>query len=451
MRKALTLLSLVLILALSISAVSAQDTLASVDPTGQTIVYWNQYQDKSAQGTTMAAIIDDFNKTNEYKITVQGSYQGNYTDIDKLVNAGITSGELPNLVAGYANAAASYALDNETIDLSPYMTSDKWGLGATPDINQGLVAADTVDGKVLAFPNQSSAQVFAYNSTLLKQVGIAAPPTSIDDFKTDTCTVSKATGAKGEDLQGFAITTDASAFESWVASMGGAIYHDGAFDFKSKPVMDTLQMYHDLFAQGCAYTPAEQFGDQTDFNNGVLPFYVTSSAGFTFILSGFQKSGVTADWGVSTFPHTDGNEIIQAFVPSIIMMPSTPEKQLASWLFLKYLATPDVAAKWSEGTGYFNPVPSTAETLKTATFSAAGLAPYFNAANALITDPKIKVYSSPAIAAYSQVRNLISVAIADVTSNGKDPAAVAQTLQDGADAALKDSMAEATATPSSDL
>ncbi|MBI1257972.1 MAG: extracellular solute-binding protein [Chloroflexi bacterium] len=441
MRRMLTCLSLVLILALGISAVSAQDSVESVDPTGQTIVYWNQYQEKTPLGDTMASIIEDFNSTNEYKITVQGVPQGNYNDIDKLVNAGITSGELPNLVAGYANAAASYALDNSTVDLTPYMTSEKWGLGATPDINQGLVDADTVDGKVLAFPNQSSAQVFAYNSTLLSQVGIDAPPTTIDDFKTDACTVSKATGANGEDLQGFAITTDASAFESWVASMGGAIYHDGAFDFKSQPVMDTLQMYHDLFAEGCAYTPAEQYGDQTDFNNGVLPFYVTSSAGFSYVIGGFAKSGVTADWGISTFPHTDGNAIIQAFVPSIIMMPSTPEKQLASWLFLKYLATPDVAAKWSAGTGYFNPVPSTADALKTATFSVDGLGTYFNEANALISSPDIKVYSSPAIAAYSKVRALISTAIADVTSNGMAPADVAQTLQDGADQALADSAA----------
>ncbi|MEO8393663.1 MAG: extracellular solute-binding protein [Chloroflexota bacterium] len=439
MRKALTLLSLVVVLALGISAVSAQDALASVDPTGQTITYWHQYQDKSAQGDTVAALIEDFNKTNEYGITVTGSYQGNYTDIDKLVNTAITSGELPNLVAGYANSAASYALDNQTIDLSPYMTSEKWGLGATPDINAGLLAADTVDGKVLAFPNQSSDQVFAYNSTLLKQAGIDAPPTSVDDFMKDACTVSKATGAKGEDLQGYSITSDASAFESWVASMGGSIYHDGAFDFKSDAVMNTLKMYHDLFAQGCAYTPAERFGDQTDFNNGVLPFYVTSSAGFSFILDGFTKSGVAADWGVSTFPHTEGNEIIQAFVPSIIMMPSTPEKQLASWLFLKYLASPEVAVKWSTGTGYFNPVPSSAEALKTATFSVDGLAPYFSAANDLINSPDIKVYSSPAIAAYSKVRDLMATAIADVTSNGKDPAEVAQTLQDAADQALADS------------
>jgi multiple sugar transport system substrate-binding protein/sn-glycerol 3-phosphate transport system substrate-binding protein len=389
----------------------------------------------------MAALVDDFNKTNEWGITVDASYQGNYNAIGELVNAGITSGELPNLVAGYANAAASYALDNSVVDLKPYMDSEKWGLGATPDINAGLVAADTdPNGVILAFPNQSSAQVFAYNSTLLKSVGIDNPPTTIDEFKTDACTVANATGPNGEDLQGYAVTTDASAFESWVASQGGAIYHDGKFDFTSDAVMNTLQMYHDLYAQGCAYIPAEQYGDQTDFNNGVLPFYITSSAGFTFILSGFEKSGVAADWGVQTFPHTDGNQIIQAFAPSIIMMPSTPEKQLASWLFLKYLASPEAAQKWSEGTGYFNPVPSTAAALGTSTNFAPGLAPYFNAANELLNNPDIKVYSSPAISAYNSVRNLISTAIADVTSNGKDPAEVAKQLQADADKALADSM-----------
>jgi len=423
-----------------VSVIAAQDSsIESLDPKGQSIVYWHQYQNDSAQGKTMAAIVDQFNKTNEWGITVTASFQGNYGDISKLVNAGITSGELPNLVAGYANDAASYARDNSAVDLTPYMNSAKWGLGATPDINQNLIAADTVDGKVLAFPNQSSAQVIAYNQTLLTKLGFDAPPTTIDDFKTQACAASKATGDNGVKGQGFPITTDASAFESWVASQGGAIYHDGAFDFSSDAVINTLKLYQDLYKQGCGYIPAERFGEQTDFNNAVTPFYVTSTAGFTFIISGFQKSGVTADWKIMTFPHTDGNEIIQVFVPSIIMMPSTPEKQLASWLFLKYLATPDVATQWSTGTGYFNPVPSSAEALKTATFTAAGLAPYFNDANALLTKEGIKVYASPSVSAYSKVRDLISTAIADVTSNGKDPADVAKTLQTAADAALKDS------------
>jgi multiple sugar transport system substrate-binding protein/sn-glycerol 3-phosphate transport system substrate-binding protein len=439
MRKLFKLISVLFVLALGVGIIRAQDSLESVDPKGQEIVYWHQYQNDSAQGKTITALVDQFNKSNEWGIKVTASFQGNYTDISKLVNAGITSGELPNLVAGYANDASSYARDNSAVDLAPYISSAKWGLGATPDINQGLLAADTVDGKVLAFPNQSSAQVIAYNQTLLTKLGFDAPPTTVDDFKTQACAASKATDDKGNKIQGFPITTDASAFESWVASQGGSIYHDGAFDFSSDAVMNTLKLYQDLYKEGCAYIPAERFGEQTDFNNAVVPFYITSTAGFTFILSGFEKSGVTADWKIMTFPHSDGNEIIQAFVPSIIMMPSSPEKQLASWLFLKYLATPEAATQWSTGTGYFNPVPSSAEALKTATFTADGLAPFFNDANALFGKEGIKVYSSPAISAYSKVRDLISTAIADVTSNGKDVAEVAKTLQDGADAALKDS------------
>ena len=246
------------------------------------------------------------------------------------------------------------------------------------------------------------------------------------------------TGPNGEDLQGFAITTDASAFESWVASQGGRIFHDGAFDFQSEAVINTLQMYADLYSNGCAYMPAERFGEQVDFNNGILPFYITSTAGFTFVINGFADSGVEADWGVQTFPHTEGNEIIQAFIPSIIMMPATPEQQLASWLFLKYLTTPEVAIQWSEGSGYFNPVPSTAEALAASTNFAPGLAPYFAASNAIINNPDIPVYSSPAVAAYSRVRGLISTAIADVTSNGIAVADVAAALQAGADQAVAD-------------
>ena len=438
MRRALLVFSLILVLAISVGALSAQGDIESVDPSGQTITYWHQYQTDSAQGNTMAAIVDAFNSSNEWGITVEASFQGNYSDIANLVNAGITSGELPNLVAGYANDAANYARDGVVVDLAPYMNSEKWGLGADPDINQALVATDMVDGMVLAFPNQSSAQVFAYNQTLLSSLGYDAPPATIDEFKEIACAASQATGANGEDILGFAVSTDASAFESWVASQGGRIWHDGAFDFSSDAVKNTLQMYQDLYSQGCAYIPAERFGDQTDFNNGVLPFYITSSAGFSFILNGFADTGVEADWGIQTFPHTEGNEIIQAFVPSIIMLSGTPEQQLASWLFLKYLATPDVAVQWSSGTGYFNPVPSSAAALETATFGVEGMGTYFNAANALINGD-IPVYSSPAISAYSAVRGLISTAIADVTSNGRDVAEVAAELQAAADQALADS------------
>jgi hypothetical protein len=39
------------------------------------------------------------------------------------------------------------------------------------------------------------------------------------------------------------------------------------------------------------------------------------------------------------------------FGPSLIMLPSTPEKQLASWLFMKWLTGPEQQAKLVEATG----------------------------------------------------------------------------------------------------
>jgi ABC-type glycerol-3-phosphate transport system substrate-binding protein len=122
------------------------------------------------------------------------------------------------------------------------------------------------------------------------------------------------------------------------------------------------------------------------------------------------------------------------------MVPSTPEAQLASWLFLKYLATPDAAAAWSEGTGYFNPVLSTSTTMTEDSFSFEGLYPYFSAANDLISNPDITLYSSPNIAAYGTVRGLVSEAIANVTSNGMSVEDTVTTLQEGANQALADSM-----------
>ncbi len=438
MRKVPFAFALIFSLVLGIFAINAQD-IESVDPTGQTVVYWHQYQNDSAQGDTIAAIVEQFNATNEYGITVEASAQGGYSDISALVNAGIVSGELPNLTAGYANDAASYDKDAVVADLAPYIASATWGLGENADINQSLVAANTIDGKVVAFPNQSSAQVIAYNQDLLTELGFDAPATTREEFKEQVCASANSTGPNDEDRLGFAITTDASAFESWVAAAGGSIYADGAFDFTSDAVTSTLQFYKELYDEGCAYIPAERFGEQVDFNNGLTPYYVTSSAGFTFVLSGFADAGYNPVWDITTFPYTEGNQAVNAFVPSIIVLESTPEQELASWLFLKYFASPEVAVQWSAGTGYFNPVPSTVETLATSEFSYEGLAPYFNTAYGFINNPDIRVYSNPAISAYGTVRGLISTAIAEVTSNGVDVVTVADTLQAAAAQAIADS------------
>ncbi|MDX2163506.1 MAG: extracellular solute-binding protein [bacterium] len=441
MRK-LFLLCIMVVLALGVSAVAAQDDLSAVDPSGQTVVYWHQFS--GAQLETMTALVESFNSTNEYGITVEALAQGSYGDIRELMNAAIVSGELPNIVAGYANDAASYELDGVVADLNPYLNDPTWGLGeaALADFNTDLLtfnspAAEPYNGALLAWPHQSSAQVLVINLSLLAELGYDAPPATWEEFREIACAAANSTGPNGEDRQGFPVTTDASVFETLVASNGGAIFDGSAYDFQSEASLAALNLYADLYSNGCAYIPSERFIEQTEFALGLNPFFVSSTAGLTFIAQAYTDNNATFDWTWTTLPSSSPEtRTLQVFVPSIIMIESTPEAQLASWLFLKHLVTPENAAAWSGGTGYFNPVPSTSEILGEESFAQPELFSYFASAAALQNDPAVNLYSGPNVPSYGALRGFISEAIANVTSNGIAPEEVAATLQQQADEAL---------------
>lgn len=429
MRK-LVILSLLLVLVIGLSAVSAQD-LSGVDPSGQTVVYWHQYNN-DPQLATMNALIEEFNSTNEWGITVEGVAQGGYNDIRDLMNAAIISGELPNLVAGFQNDALSYYRDGAAVDITKYVNDPTYGIGDL-NLNPGIMAVNVFQdegGVMLAWPNQISANVLAVNMTMLGELGFDAPPTTFEDFKAIACAAAEA-----EETEGYPIKTDSSNFESMVASRGGSIFVDGQYNFTSPEVIETFEFYKDLYDSGCAYIPDSQFGNTDDFAIGKNPMALGSTAGMPFIASGMEAAGYEADWVVTTTPWTEGNRALQIYVPSIIMVPSTPEEELASWLFLKFLAGTEQQIAWTTATSYFPMNLDAADGL--ADFAAEN--PRFAEAFALLNDPEVNLYFAPQQLSYGTVRGLVSEALADVTSNGRDVMEVAEELEAEANAALADS------------
>lgn len=430
MRK-VSLVLFLLVFVLGMGLVSAQDDLANVDPSGQTIVYWNQYN-SGAQLETMTAFVEAFNSSNEWGITVEALAQGGYNDIRDLMNANIISGDLPNLVAGYTNDALSYARDGVVIDLNTYYNDPTWGFSDEDkaDLNEGVLNIGVQEEQRVGWPNQTSAEVLVVNMSMLNELGFDAAPTTLDEFKTVACAAAELEGPNGEDIQGYPIKGDASEFESYVASLGGAIFHDGAWDFTGEASITILQLFQDLYSEGCAYIPDSAFGNTDDFALGLNPMAITSTAGVPFIIGGMEAAGISPDWIVTVTPFSEGNRTIQVFAPSIIMLDSTPEAELASWLFLKFLAQPENQQTWTQNTSYFSSRYSVQPLLESYMMDN----PFFAQGYALLNDPDINVYSGFQRITYGGVRGLVSTAIADVTANGRDVAEVAQELTDAANA-----------------
>ena len=416
-------LYLIVILLLSLGMAAAQGDVdyESVDPSGQTVVYWHQYSDDSSQANTMAALIDDFNSSNEYGITVEAHHQGHYGNIEDLMNTAILSGELPNLAAGYANAVAGWANEGVVVDINLLLNSPAWGIAADEqaNLNFNLLDVNQLDfapfhGMRVAWANQNSLNVFYTNLDIVEALGFERRvPATLAEFEEISC----AAGAS-EMYQGYPLDTGTSHFESFVAANGGAIFDSeaGAYTFEAPEVVATMELFTRMLDNGCAYLFAERYQNTGDFSIGITPFAAGSSAGIPFITWDAAAAEMSDEWVVTAFPGADdvGNTI-QLFVPSQAILTASPEAEVATWLFVKYLAGADAQLAWSGATGYFS-IRNDIEVTE-ADFTEPRM-PYarFVEVQGILQDDSVSVYSSPGLPSYSAVRGLVPNTLAEVVN-----------------------------------
>jgi ABC-type glycerol-3-phosphate transport system substrate-binding protein len=65
----------------------------------------------------------------------------------------------------------------------------------------------------------------------------------------------------------------------------------------------------------------------------------------------FQAAGNQDEWTVMPFPSPNRKPAFDVYGPSYILLKSTPERQLASWLFVRWLAASQNQARLAEATG----------------------------------------------------------------------------------------------------
>ncbi len=344
--------------------------LENIDPSGQEVTYW--YQHTRSREELLQSMIDEFNRTNEWGITVKGESQGGYGPLYQKIIAGIPAHQLPTMAVAYQNQAATYAVQDVLVALDPYVQSKKWGY-SQDDLKDFFPVALTADylpqfkGRY-GWPPYKSMEVMYYNQDWLKELGYDGPPTTWDEFGEMACKAaqqpfSKATG-EGKSL-GYEYSIDASRFATFIFSRGGTIIADDAskYVFNEQPGVDTMKFWQDLVNKGCAAQATEKYGDQTDFGNGLSLFTVGSISGLPYYAKAVE-SGANFSWSVNPPPHTTAEPRMNIYGASQSIFKSTPEQQLAAWLFIKWMSEPEQQAKWASSTGYFPTRQSAADLMK---------------------------------------------------------------------------------------
>lgn len=182
----------------------------------------------------------------------------------------------------------------------------------------------------------------------------------------------------------------------------------------------------ELYDRGAAQKIAERFGEQTDFANRRTLFTMGSTSGLPFYRSAVEESEVGPfEWSVAAIPHSTPRPVMNMYGASWSIPATTPEQQLAAWLFVKYMTEVEVQREWVDASGYF-PVRASARE---------GLGDYFventqySAAFEVLLSADVR--TEPPFASYEEVRRLISATFNDVL-DGADIATALEELTDEA-------------------
>jgi multiple sugar transport system substrate-binding protein/sn-glycerol 3-phosphate transport system substrate-binding protein len=295
--------------------------------------------------------------------------------------------------------------------MDEFVDSPKWGLTAEEkaDFYPGIFEADVSplfgDGHFrMGFPPNRSMEVLYYNLDWLNELGYDGPPKTWAEFKEMACAATDPDAG----TIGYEISTDASRFSSMIFSRHGTYFmEDGsAFDFSNETVKETMRYMKELYDEGCVQLIAESYGDQTDFGNYKCLFTIGSTSGLPFYDQAV-KSGEQGEfqWGVAPLPYMDGGDqpVMNIYGASVSIPKTTPEQELAAWLFVEWMTSPEELARWVKISNYF-PVRASAAALLEDYFDAN---PTFKQAFDLL---QYGTYEAQWCACYEDVRRLMNSA-----------------------------------------
>jgi multiple sugar transport system substrate-binding protein len=382
---------------------TAQPTLG-IDPAalrGTHLQVWTAFSGPA--GEMFAQQVAQFNADNKWGLTVTASHYADYPALYDSLTAALASGESPDLAAALPEQTLAWEAAGAVVDLNPYVGDPLWGLApaALADIPAVFQAQDEVGGRRLGLPAQRSTRLLFYNRTWARQLGFEAPPATADEFRQQACAANASfstdASPQNDGFGGWIVDTDWQTSYSWLLAFGGGVLDDPDYRFRTDQNLAALQFIKSLFDEHCAWLSTN---DQPydDFANRHALFISGDLAELPQVQAALGRAGSRDEWTVLPFPGTSGTALV-AYGPSYFILKSTPERQLAAWLLVRWLLSPESQAQWVEATGLF-PLRSTLLDM-IGPYRAAS--PQWEAAVALLPEAR----NVPARASWRKVRYVL--------------------------------------------
>lgn len=319
---------------------------------GLEVVVWHPWLGVEAH--LFESQVEEFNQTNPWGIRVTAVGQSGYANLYENVTAALPTPRRPQLVIALPEHARLWDERQAVIDLTPYLTDPLYGLENPTDFPPVFWQQDLAGERRLALPAQRSAQLLLWNQTWAGELGFDAPPTTPADFRLQACRANQAlrsdSRVENDAAGGWLLDTSPMTAFSWLLAFGGGVVEGDGYRFLTPQNIQALTFVRQLFDDGCAWQSPE--APATHFAAREALFITVGLEDLPEISRALAAAKNGDTWLALPFPSETGG-VLAVYGSSYVMLKSDPPRQLATWLFVRWLLEPENDARRVEVTGLF--------------------------------------------------------------------------------------------------
>ena len=367
---------------------------------GLTVDVWHPWY--GAPANLFQSQVDEFNQINPWGIQVRATSLQNYTELHAQASASVHGPNRPDVIIGLPEYAVEWYSQEAVLDLNPYVSDPRYGLSGPEiaDFPSVFWEQDQLGDVRLGMPAQRTTRFLLYNQTWAEELGFDDQPVTADEFQEQACKANlsmRADEDPGNDGKGgWLIDSHPITNLSWLLAFGGGAQEENGFRFLRPENIDATRFVKGLSESGCAWStrdlePLHYFVERSAL------FAVASLEELPDLARAFASVGSTDKWTVLPFPGSEGSALV-VYGASYILFTSDDADQLAAWLFVRWLLSPENQVDWVHSAGLF---PLQAATMDLLTDYAAGHPAWADAVKLLPqgrTTPKLAAWRTVRVA-----------------------------------------------------